>query len=336
MNRIAVLHGKESTFPEALVERINRRQVDGVVAEQLKTGGVKMAEPTGYTVIIDRISQDIPFYRAYLKNAALSGTRVINNPFWWSADDKFFNYALASKIGVAIPKTVLLPHKQHPPDTTDRSMRNLIYPLNWEEIFDYIGFPAFLKPHSGGGWKHVYKVDSPEEFFEAYNQTGDLCMTLQHGVEFQEYFRCYVVGQEKVHSMKYDPKAPHHERYVKGNPPPPSEALRNRMEKDALTLCRALGYDLNTVEFAVEGGVPYAIDFLNPAPDADVNSVGQENFDWIVNAVAEMAVKMAQGGENPVNELRWAGLLAGSGAAKPSRKGEPEWVTARKRGKGTT
>src|SRR5271170_4213582 len=164
MNRIAVLHGMENTFPEALVERINSLGVDGVVAEQLKTGGEKMAEPTGYTVIIDRISQDIPFYRAYLKNAALSGTRVGNNPFWWSADDKFFNYALASKLGVAIPKTVLLPHKHHPPGTTDLSMRNLQYPLPWGTIFDYVGFPAFLKPFDGGGWRDVYKVNSPSEF----------------------------------------------------------------------------------------------------------------------------------------------------------------------------
>ena len=128
-------------------------------------------------------------------------------------------------------------------------------------------------------------------------------MTLQHGVEFEEYYRCYVVGQEKVHIMKYDPKAPHHERYVKGNPPPSIGALKSVWRKMLLSLCRALGYDLNTVEFAVEGGVPYAIDFLNPAPDAEITSVGQENFEWIVNAVAEMAVKMALSGENLVKEL---------------------------------
>ena len=164
--------------------------------------------PKKYDVIVDRISQDIPFYRAYLKNAELHGTIVVNNPFWWTADDKFFNYALAHKLGVAIPPTVILPHNKHPEGTTDRSMRNLIYPLNWQEVFDYVGFPAFLKPYSGGGWKHVYQVHSPEEFFQHYNQTGDLCMTLQHGVVFEEYYRCYVVGQEKVHIMKYDPRLP--------------------------------------------------------------------------------------------------------------------------------
>jgi hypothetical protein len=314
VKKIGILFGMEATFPPAVVDKINSMNVDGVMAEFVKIGGVRMDEPKKYDVIIDRISQDIQFYRAYLKNAALHGTIVVNNPFWWTADDKFFNYSLAHKLGVAIPPTVILPHNRHPEGTTDQSMRNLIYPLNWQEIFDYIGFPAFLKPYSGGGWKHVYEVHSPEEFFQHYNQTGDLCMTLQRGVEFDEYFRCYVVGQAKVHIMKYDPKAPHHERYVKGNPPPSTEALRVRIENDALILCRSLGYDLNTVEFAVEKGVPYAIDFLNPAPDADVNSVGQENFDWIVNAVAEMAVKKALSGENPVKDLHWAALLAGDGA----------------------
>ncbi|HZQ70185.1 MAG TPA: hypothetical protein VFA68_16785 [Terriglobales bacterium] len=317
--KIGILFGMENTFPGAVVEKINSMKVEGVTAEFVKLGGVNMAAPSGYRVIIDRISQDIDFYRSYLKNAALNGTIVINNPFWWTADDKFFNYALASKMGVAIPPTVLLPHNQHPTGTTDQSMRNLIFPLNWEEIFSYVGWPAFLKPYDGGGWKNVYKLHSPEEFFKAYNESGQLCMTLQRGVEFEEYFRCYVIGQEKVHIMRYDPKLPFHERYVKGNPPP-SPKMKERIEKDCLTICRALGYDLNTVEFAVEGGVPYAIDFMNPAPDADVNSVGRENFEWVVNAVAELAVKKALSEEDPAKELRWSAFLSGVGPSKAATR----------------
>ena len=313
--KIAILFGMENTFPPALVNKINSMKIEGVTAEFVHIGGIRMDEPRKYDVIIDRISQDIPFYRAYLKNAMLQGSIIVNNPFWWTADDKFFNYAMAHKMGVAIPPTVILPHHTHPPDTTDKSMRNLMYPLNWEELFAYVGFPAFLKPYSGGGWKHVYKVHNPEEFFQNYNQTGDLCMTLQHGVEFEDYYRCYVVGQEKVHMMKYDPKAPFHERYVKGNPPAPPK-LKERIEKDAIALCRALGYDLNTVEFAVEDGIPYAINFMNPAPDAEVTSVGQQNFEWVVDAVAEMAVKKALSGINPVEELRWSAFLNGPKTAE--------------------
>src|ERR1700729_3535271 len=289
VKKIGVLFGMENTFPSALVDKINSLEIEGIRAEFVHLGGVHMAAPSGYDVIVDRISHDMPFYRAYLKNAVLTGTQVINNPFWWSADDKFFNYALATKLGVAVPPTVLLPHKKHPVGTTGLSMRNLEYPLNWDAVFEYVGFPAFLKPHDGGGWKNVYKVDSPEEFFKAYDDSGDLCMTLQAGVKFQEYFRCYTVDRNKVHVMRYDPGQPHHLRYVPGNPPPDA-ALGKRLAADAPALCRALGYDLNTVEFAVEDGVPYAIDFMNPAPDAARESVGPENFEWIVEAVAQMAV----------------------------------------------
>jgi len=298
----------ENSFPPALVDRINSLGVKDVSAEHLKTGGVVMAEPCGYDLIIDRISHDIPFYRSYLKNAVLTGTKVINNPFWWSADDKFFNYALASKLRVAVPPTVLLPHKKHPPGTTSQSMRNLEYPLDWEGIFRYVGFPAFLKPHDGGGWKNVYKVDTPEELFAAYDESDTLCMTLQGAVKFEEYFRCYVIDRKKVHVMRYDPGAPHHLRYVPGNPPP-SPDLAERIVRDSLTLCRALGYDLNTVEFAVENGVPYAIDFMNPAPDAGLESVGQDNFTWIVDAVSEMAIRKVLEPVNDSRELRWSAFL---------------------------
>jgi hypothetical protein len=314
VKRVGVLFGMEDTFPGALVERINAMGHHDITAEFVEVGGVKMAEPSGYAVIVDRISHDIPFYRGYLKNARLTGTAVINNPFWWSADDKFFNYALAHKLGVAVPRTVLLPHKRFPEGTTERSMRNLQFPLDWDGIFEYVGFPAFLKPFDGGGWRDVYHVHNREEFFYAYDQSRDLCMTLQAAVKFNEYFRCYVVGQEKVHIMPYDPRRPHHERYIQ-DPPAYDRKLIARVEKDALTLCRALGYDLNTVEFAVEDGVPYAIDFMNPAPDADLHSVGRANFNWIVDAVAELAVKKAQ--QKPQESgFLWSAFLGGEPVGK--------------------
>jgi hypothetical protein len=309
MKRIGVLFGMENTFPAALVDRINAFDLPDVRAEFVQVGGVRMAEPCRYAVVVDRISHDVPFYRAWLKNCALDGTSIINNPFWCSADDKFFNYAVAAKLGVAIPRTAVLPHKEHPPGTTDRSMRNLQYPIDWGGIFEYVGFPAFLKPFDGGGWRDVHRVSSREEFFGAYDQTRTLCMTLQAAVNFTEYFRCYVVGQEVVHIMPYDPRAPFHERYIK-HPPPYDRALLKRVEEDSRIICRALGYDLNTVEFAVEDGVPYAIDFMNPAPDADLHSVGPDNFDWIVGRMAELAVKRALE-PRPALIYRWDRFLAG-------------------------
>jgi glutathione synthase/RimK-type ligase-like ATP-grasp enzyme len=304
--RIGVLYGAEDSFPRALVNRINEKRVSGIVAEHLRTGAAGMSEPCEYDVIVDRASHEIPFYRSLLKQAVLSGTRVINNPFWSSADDKFFNYALAAKLGVTVPPTVLLPHREHPPATTEKSMRNLEYPLNWERIFHYVGFPAFLKPHVGGESHDVHRVDNPDQFFAAYARSGQLCMVLQRAVDFDQYFRCYVVGQKRVHIMRYDPKQVHHLRYVPGNQPPPEE-LGERMVREALMLCGALGYDVNTVEFAVEDEVPYAIDFTSPAPEAELESVGPENFAWIVDAVADLAIERAAEGRR--SGLEWQGFL---------------------------
>lgn len=316
MKYVGILFGMENTFPGALIARINEMD-RGVQAEFVNLGASTMAEPVRYDVIIDRISHDIPYYRAYLKNAMLTGTMVINNPFWWSADDKFFNYALASKLGVAAPKTVLLPSNMHPPNTTSQSMRNLHYPLDWKSIFEYVGLPAFLKPHAGGGWKNVYKIYNEGDFFHYYHQTGDLVMTLQEGIEFEEYVRCYCIGQEKVHVMQYDPRVPFENRYVR-DPQPLKRELHDRIVNDCVALCRALGYDLNTLEFAVRDGIPYAIDFLNPAPDADYHSVGAENFTWIVNAVAEMAIERALGNDRKISDYRWSYFLNGHSPEKKS------------------
>ena len=307
MKKIGVLFGMENSFPGALVERINSLHVDGITAEFLQTGAVHLDKPSPYSVIVDRISHDIPFYRAYLKHAALNGTVIINNPFWWSADDKFFNYTLADKLGVAVPPTVILPHKHYPAGTNERSMRNLEYPLDWEGVFQYVGEHGFMKPVDGGGWRDVFHIHNREEFFRAYDQTRDLCMIYQRAVDFKEYFRCYVVGQKKVRVMPYDPRAPHHERYLL-NPPKYDRKLIRRVEHDALKLCQALGYDLNTVEFAVENGIPYAIDFMNPAPDADLHSVGEKNFEWIVKEMADLAIAKAKKAP-AVPDMRWSSFL---------------------------
>ena len=319
MKKIGILFGVENSFPSALVERINARHPDGIQAEFVLTGAVRAGEARRYAVIIDRISHDVPFYRAFLKHAALSGTAVINNPFWCSADDKFFNYSLAGRLGVAVPATVLLPHKALPNETSDKSMRNLEYPLDWESVFQAIGEHGFLKPIDSGGWRNVFEVRGREEFFRAYDQSRDLCMVCQKAIEFTEYFRCCVVAK-RVRVMAYNPRLPHAERYLKETARATTFAARRlfkRMEDDALTLCRALGYDLNTVEFAVENGVPYAIDFMNPVFDADVNSVGEQHHEWIVEQVADLAIARTRNAQKAA--LRWP-AMEGAGRDKPRGK----------------
>ncbi len=289
--RIGLLFGMEDTFPWALINAINgKHQVEAAAMEisYLKDDGV-----FPYDLILDRISHEVPFYRTYLKCAAASGVKIVNNPIWWSADDKFFDNLLAKAAGVAVPRTVLLPHKQYPPNTEAKSFRNMKW-VDWDEVFKYLGWPIFMKPAYGGGWKDVYKVHNPTEFFAAYDQTRDLAMMAQEAIEFDAYFRCYVLGRKRVRIMQYDPKQPQHLRYVANFKTPP--ALLARMHRDAVTLCEGLGYDMNTVEFAIRGGIPYAIDFMNAAPDADVHSVGQENFDWMVENMSDVLIEIVTSG----------------------------------------
>jgi hypothetical protein len=316
MKKIGILFGQETTFPPAFVERVNSKNEKGITAEFVKIDKVVQGEPSGYDVIIDRISQDVPFYRAFLKNAALNGTAVINNPFWWSADEKFFNNALMTKLDVAVPKTVLLPSNQHPDDTNANSFRNLDYPLNWDAMFSYVGFPAYFKPFAGGGWKNVYRLESPDDFFKAYNETGQLVMMLQEEINFTEYFRCYCLDRKDVHIMRYDPKQPHHLRYVR-NPKPIEKPLLEKLIHGVLTINNSLGYDFNTVELAIRDGVPYAIDFCNPAPDADKVSIGEENFDWIVEAAANMAIRRAKAHKTGQNNLTWGNFIKSFAANIP-------------------
>jgi len=308
MKKIGILFGMEDTFPHAFVERVNEKKEKGIIAEPVSIDKVIQNRLTDYAVIIDRISQDVPFYRAYLKNAALTGTAVINNPFWWSADDKFFNNCLADQLGVPLPNTVILPSSEHPTDTTAKSFRNLKMPLDWESIFDYVKFPAYMKPYAGGGWKNVYRLENKEEFFQKHRETGQLVMLLQEEIVFDEYFRVYCLGGKAVRILQYEPRNPHHLRYVV-NRPPASKKLLAKVKDYSIKLCQGLGYDFNTVEFAVRDGIPYAIDFGNPAPDADVNSVGQENFDWVVEEAAKMAIAYAKSQKPGQVNLTWGTFM---------------------------
>ncbi|WP_434978133.1 ATP-grasp domain-containing protein [Daejeonia sp. YH14] len=311
--KIGILFGMEDTFPWAFIEKVNELGKGEYTAEPVKINELEQGKDYGYSVIIDRISQDVPFYRAYLKNASLNGTYVINNPFWWSADEKFFNNCLVTHLGLPLPKTFLLPSKERPDDTTEKSFRNLEM-MNWEHIFEEIGFPAYMKPFEGGGWKNVYRVENPEDLWNKLGETGQLVMMLQEEIIFEDYYRVYCLGKKHVHIMPYEPRNPHHLRYVTESKYSGKELekILETIKDYTLKINQALGYDFNTVEFAVRDGIPYAIDFCNPAPDADINSVGEENFKWIVEHAAQFAIEMAKKQKPGKQNISWGSFVKDS------------------------
>lgn len=307
MKKIGILFGQERSFPMAFIERVNSKEVEGVVAEPVRIGKVIQGLCDDYAVIVDRVSHDVPFYRAFLKNAAICGTAVINNPFWWSADERFFNNCLAVKIGIPVPKTVILPSRDIPPGTTHQSFSNLAYPLDWEGIFQYVGFPAYMKPFAGGGWKNVYRVTGTDDFFLKHAETGQLVMLLQEEIKFEEYYRCYCVGQTHVHIISYEPRHPCHLRYETDFKP--DGARLKQLEEIVTKLNQYLGYDFNSVDIAVRDGTPYVIDCCNPVPEADELNMGKDNFEWVVEAAATYAIERALGHEPGKDNLTWGAYI---------------------------
>ena len=304
---VGLLIGRENTFPGPFLDLVNQRgAAEGISCELAVLGGTSELAEQYHAVLVDRISHEVPYYRAHLKSAVLLGTVVINDPFWWEADEKFFECTLARKLGVAVPKTVVLPNKQYIPDIDqERSLRNLQFPLDWEAIVRYTGLPAVLKPNTGGGWKDVFIVNSIEELITAYDQTGLKTMILQEFIDWDDYVRCICVGRKHVLPIRYNPRAPFHERYQIANPP--EGRLREQAINDARALVEALGYDMDTVEFAVKDDVLYAIDFLNPAPDFDNFSIKEENFGWVLDRMCDLVLGYARGELQPPwrDELRW-------------------------------
>lgn len=299
--KIGVIVGREWSFPPEFINEVNRRN-QGVTAEFIKLGGTRMDEPCEYAVLVDRISHEVPYYRSFLKNAMLQGTHVVNNPFMWTADDKFFGASLVTKLGLVSPKTVVLPNKDYVPGIVhNESLRNLTFPLPWQKHIDYLGgFPVILKDAHGGGWKQVYKINTMEELWTRYNDSGLLTMVLQEFIQWDNYIRCMCLDQRDILVMHYDPA----ER--KYSPHNLDQALYDRVYSDSVKLVQAFGYDMNTVEWAIRDGVPYAIDFMNPAPDMDIYSLGEEFFNWCVTHMADMCISLALNPRPQVQELRWS------------------------------
>ena len=307
MKRIGIVHGQERSFPEAFCNTVNGRTA-GAFAEPVGISALRHDSDLDYDVIIDRISHEVPFYQTWLKQSAMQGTRVINNPFWRIADDKYFGTALVARLGIAVPRTLLLPQREYIDDIKPESLTNLRF-VDWDQVAAHVGFPCYLKPATGGGWKSVSRCNDLGELIANYNESGQLVMMLQEGIEWEAYARLLCIGKDQVLIAPWDPSKPHHLRYTEASFSYGPE-LEARMIEQAKVLNTALGYDMNTVEFAIRDGVPYAIDFTNTAPDFDRQSLTEHHFDWVVDRMANLAIHRAHEESPQAPTPDWKSLLA--------------------------
>jgi hypothetical protein len=297
--KIGLLVGMEDTFPRAFLDRLGERKVKGLEASLLTLGGTDFDAIDECDVIVDRISHEVAYYGAYLRHARLGGTRVVNDPFLTSCDDRFFDTAFAHRLGVRVPKTVLLPQKGYPETVTGASLRNLTYPIPWETHIETVGLPALLRPVGLRGWRHVARVSSLEELFAAYDLTGTEVMMLQETISWNRYVRCIVIGGQVI-VARYDPE---YRQYLE-DADYLEPALEERCVRDASKIAKALGYDMCAVEFAIEDDVPCAVEFVNPVPDFEQSILGAFWFDKVVEAMVEHCIGLAKAGREKIDLSR--------------------------------
>ena len=286
MKIIGLLFGIEQSFSPAVIENINSRNFPDVNAELIKVGATRIDDLINYEVIFDRVSNEVPFYKSVLKFAALNGVKVINPPFWDCFDDKFFLLSLITSLGINVPKTVVLPCKEHPPGTNSETMRNMEFPIDWDKVFYYIGFPAYIKPNYQNSFQSKFKVYNSQEFFSAYDLTGNKHMLLQESIEYDEYYRCFVIGG-KARVMFYNPDKPLNQRYISGEWKINSET-ENKISETAVKVTNALNLDVNVVDFAVREAEVFAVELFNPMTNAEKDILHEKNFNWVVENTAEL------------------------------------------------
>jgi glutathione synthase/RimK-type ligase-like ATP-grasp enzyme len=282
--RIGLIIGRENDWPNAFMEAVN--QHPDVVAELVKIGGTFIEDGCPYDLIIDRTSHEVPYYRIYVEYAALHGAYVINNPFTWSVDNKFFGTSLTHSLGLKSPRTVVLPNKELDTDTVPDSFRNLLYPMDWQGIIDHVGVPAIFKEVRSGGRRLAFRVHSVEELIQQYDESGARTMILQELIESDEHIHCFVVGQKKVLPLRFSfGENKYYENSIEENP------LYDQLIQKALMLSQAYAYDINMVEFVVKDGTLYVINSTNPSPLINRKLMTPSQFEWIVRETVAFALE---------------------------------------------
>lgn len=293
MKKIGILFGSEKSFPNDLISVINSMKKK-VKACRISLDALKLNDKNIYTLIYDRISHKVPFYKNFLKQSYINGALVINNPFLTYDFSCFIHNVISNKKGIRIPKSVLLPSKELPDNTAHDSFPNLNYPLDWDAVFEYIGFPAYLKSNNNNVFVHSYKIYNPSEFFSAYNLTGKSCMNLVESIDFDAYYKCFVIGGNKARIIAYDYSKPIHLRFDNSDKPMNGK-IENEIINLSLSISEFLGFSMNALEFGVKNNDLYLTCHHDPAPFIEREFLDSETYEWMLNATSEYLISVANG-----------------------------------------
>lgn len=242
-------------------------------------------QPVKYDVVIDRLTHWYSTSREWIKKAILvDDLYVYNNPWSLQSNEKHTSYAAMTRLGLPVPETWMLPPKSYEPsDDLEATLRKYARMFDLNEIGDKIGYPFFMKPYHGGGWKGVTRINDAADLHRAYDASGTEVMNLQKAVLPHDWFvRCVGLGPQ-MRKVNYDPGAPLHDRYRMDIDFLDAED-QSVLEDMTMTINAFFGWDFNSCEaLRSPDGVWHPIDFANACPDSQVTSL-HYHFPWLIKA----------------------------------------------------
>ena len=313
--RIGLSLGADVCWPlcfEHLVKRLNLKLPMGgdtirFEVERVAIQPFNLREPVGYDVVVDRLTHWMHSQREWIKKGLLmDGLYVFNNPWSVQSNEKHTSYAAMMKLGLPVPETWMLPAKEYSEDQVDAKVTLKRYAKLFDlgKIGEKLGWPFFMKPYDGGGWRNVTRVKNTKDAWTAYDESGKSVMHAQSSVEgYDAFVRTIGFGPQTRH-VSYAPDAPLHDRYTQKVDFLP-KAEQDHLRNITLTINAFFGWDFNSCESLRKNGVWHPIDFANPCPDSQVTSL-HFHFPWLVKSYLRWTLFCAATKKQFRKNLDWA------------------------------
>lgn len=294
---IGMLLGNEEDWPAAFEELVRRAAVaidhggerHTFATERVTIEPFHLRQGARHDIVIDRLAYWYYHPREWLKKVALmDGVYLMNNPFTFQSMEKHSAYCMLLRLGLEVPQTWLIPQKE-PVDNERFSYTAEKYnrPFDLSRIAEDLGYPLFMKPFDGGGWRGVSRVTDQHTLTEAYDESGRELMHLQEAIDYDVFARTLTIGAEH-RTLRYDPSQPMHGRYTVEH-----EFLDARAGREVDTVSRMVNaifrWEFNSCECLVADGVVHPIDYANACPDIALTSL-HYYFPWAITALAKWSM----------------------------------------------
>ncbi|HKX68262.1 MAG TPA: hypothetical protein VJN29_13675 [Intrasporangium sp.] len=289
---IGLLLGAEEDWPtafEALLGLVGPITTeDGVTheltSERLTIEPFDLRQPVRTELVIDRLAHWYYHPREWLKKAALvNDTYLLNSPFTFQAMEKHSAYCVLMRLGLKVPETILVPYK-NPVDNVRWAYTSARYnrPFDLKQVANDLGYPLYMKPFDGGGWRGVSRIDDEQDLVRAYDASGEMLMHLQATIDYDVFARALSIGPETM-VMNFRPDEPMHNRYAVSH-----GFLSPRAGHETAAISRIVNalfsWEFNSCEMLVKGDEVYPIDYANACPDVAVTSL-HYYFPWAIKAL---------------------------------------------------